>query len=140
MVHEYLECGEVFKIAHYLKLHVNLRHKSGQKWEGYKCKFCGTFLASRKSLRNHHLIEHFDLMKYKCQYCEKSYSKRNSMKMHIVVTHKSGGLECEFCDRRFVYKNALSKHLLESHLDKPGPNLQIVECADCGKRQNYEKM
>jgi len=33
MVHECLECGEVFKIAHYLKLHVNLRHKSGQKWE-----------------------------------------------------------------------------------------------------------
>jgi len=33
-VHKCLECGKTFKIAYNLKHHINLRHKSGQKWRG----------------------------------------------------------------------------------------------------------
>jgi len=132
-VHKCLECGKEFHIRVLLKLHINRRHKSGRKWRGYKCSFCDTFFADRKSLNNHQLGEHFDLMKYKCEFCEKVFNRRETMRRHYAMKHNIGGFECEICGRRFLTKRSLFEHLDKRHLDKPGPESQIVECADCGK-------
>jgi len=131
-VHECRECGKIFKIEYYLKLHVNVKHKSGQKWKGYKCKFCGVYFLDVKSLKTHLKKDHFKLLKYKCEFCEKAFLTRESYRLHIIGVHKIGGFECEICGRRFLTKRLLSLHLQEKHFHKPKPSFQIVECADCG--------
>jgi len=114
------ECGKTFKIERLLKQHINLRHKAGQQWKGLKCKFCSTFFESTKSLRKHHLIEHFDLMKYKCDLCEKAFLTRNSCHLHLVAVHRIGGFGCKFCGKRVLSKHFLSEHLSKHHFRQPG--------------------
>jgi len=128
-VHKCLDCGQIFTRAFDLKHHINLRHKLGQKWRGYKCSFCKNGFPDLKSLKNHQLSEHFALMKYRCKFCEEAFNFRETMRYHIFLKHKIGGFKCEMCDKKYCTKRVLSVHLQNIHLLKK----QMVECADCGK-------
>jgi len=128
-IHKCRECGETFKIAYGLKHHINLRHKLGQEFKGFECKFCPTFFVDRKSLRTHQLSEHFALMKYKCKFCDEAFTCKSSLQQHRDLKHIIGGFKCKLCDKICCSRRELSAHLQNVHLLKK----QMVECADCGK-------
>jgi len=126
------ECKLIFKKHHKLKFHVKKRHPSGKKWKGFECKFCSKFFTEYQLLKKHKSQAHLDKMKYKCILCEKRFSYAKVLETHKLNVHKIGGAECKTCDKLFLNEARLSKHLKWNH-DRENPNLQIVECADCGK-------
>jgi len=136
VVHECLECGEKFKIGSSLKYHINLRHKFGKKWDGYKCKYCKNLFRDLNYLRSHQQSEHFDLMEHKCEICGEPFDLKEKMLRHVSNKHKIGGFECELCEKRFHRKYLLVKHFLNQHFNNPS---QFVECADCGQIMNKIK-
>jgi len=128
-IHKCLDCGKTFKHDAHLKYHINLMHKSGQKFKGLKCNICSTFFVSRKSLKSHQLSEHFALMKFKCNLCEDAFICKDTMLRHNVFKHNIGGFTCEMCDIKYHNKRELTAHIKNIHVEKQ----QLVECADCGK-------
>jgi len=126
-VHECGECGIKFKVPSLLKLHINLRHKSGKKWKGHECKFCGKFFKELKLLKSHQFNEHSDLLKFKCALCDEAFFRRNDINSHIATKHEIGGIKCKLCGKNFACQFDLSRHLLQKRRQ------QLVECADCGK-------
>jgi len=132
-IHKCRHCGKEFKIASDLKQHINLRHKSGQKWKGFKCKFCNNVFGDRKSLRCHQKSEHSDLMKYKCEFCGESFIWRNTFQRHLILAHDFRAHECKLCDRKFAHQSELTFHLQKKHFNKEQPKFGFVECADCGR-------
>jgi len=127
-VQECLECGRKFKTDCEFRYHVNLKHKTGQKWKGFECEYCNTFCDTLKSLRNHRSSEHFDLMKFRCAMCDKAYFRRKPLWRHIVTKHDIGGVQCKECGRKFLGKTSLIAHMLKKQRAQ-----EFVECADCGK-------
>jgi len=129
-VYKCLDCGRKFKRESDLKNHMNEKHKFGQKWNGFKCIECGNFFLDKKSLRSHQSSAHLEMVK-KCDFCEATLLSRYSVVTHMLRVHDIGGVECKVCDKKFVTQKLLSAHLKWNH-DKNNPNLQFVECAECG--------
>jgi len=130
-VYKCLDCGRKFKIESNLINHVNSKHKSGQKWKGYKCKTCDNFFLDRKSLRGHQSSAHPEMVQ-KCDLCEETFLSRQSLNIHKIRVHDIGGVECKECNKLFLNQSELSAHLKWNH-DKNNPNLQFVDCAECGR-------
>jgi len=128
-VFECLECGRKFSMESKFKYHVTAKHKFGQKWRGYECKFCGDLFSDLKSVRSHQVKKH-PVETEKCDLCEERFSSLHCVATHKLRVHGIGGFECKKCDKVFATKCSLKNHLKWNH-DTNDPRRQMVQCADC---------
>jgi len=125
------DCGMRCESESALRIHLNQRHKPGQRWTGYKCKKCAGHFVTMKALRIHQLKEHPEMAR-NCDLCDEKFLSWTGLYAHKLNTHRVGQFECRVCDRKFLYKIDLERHLKWNH-DKDNPKFQQVECADCGR-------
>eukprot|EP00112_Aurelia_sp_Birch-Aquarium-sp1_P026719 Seg968.1 transcript_id=Seg968.1/GoldUCD/mRNA.D3Y31 product="Transcriptional repressor scratch 2" protein_id=Seg968.1/GoldUCD/D3Y31 len=87
-----LECGQTFKRAHNLKMHMQAKHSSPTK-SAYKhnCRWpsCEQKYISRDRLQEHmarvHLKNH---LKHLCPYCNKGFERKGRMQKHSEICCK----------------------------------------------------
>ena len=99
-----------------------------QKKESYPCEHCGSFLASKASLRQHMFI-HTDPDRYKCELCAKAFPHWERLKVHMRVHTDERPYSCSDCGETFRFQNSLEWHVARVHGDE-----RPYSCLKCGEK------
>ncbi|XP_045530568.1 zinc finger protein 728-like isoform X7 [Pieris brassicae] len=118
-------CGQNFKDANLLRLHVKAIHDSSS----LLCQECGEKFESRYKLKNHQKYEHeLYKKKYKCLVCDETFRSHYKRSRHMVEEHKNREvIKCLHCPKTFVFRSMMMTHLRDAHL-----KVRNHVCSVCG--------
>ncbi|XP_050676702.1 zinc finger protein 728-like isoform X4 [Leptidea sinapis] len=106
-------CGQHFKDANLLKLHMKTVHENN----GLLCQDCGDKFESRYKLKSHQKYEHNVDKKYKCMECPQMFQSHYKRSRHMAVEHKTREeVKCPHCPKTFVFRSMMMTHLRDTHL------------------------
>lgn len=118
------KCGQQFKSASQLKVHVGSKCGTEKK---YKCSECKTLHLTQASL-NTHMIEHVDEISHQCGYCGSSFANKDKLALHERMHTDPKPFKCNKCDKAFARRDNLITHFLTHSGTKP------YNCSYCGDR------
>ncbi|XP_050676706.1 zinc finger and SCAN domain-containing protein 26-like isoform X8 [Leptidea sinapis] len=117
-------CGQHFKDANLLKLHMKTVHENN----GLLCQDCGDKFESRYKLKSHQKYEHNVDKKYKCMECPQMFQSHYKRSRHMAVEHKTREeVKCPHCPKTFVFRSMMMTHLRDTHL-----KVRNYICSVCG--------
>uniref|UniRef100_A0A3Q4BD07 C2H2-type domain-containing protein n=1 Tax=Mola mola TaxID=94237 RepID=A0A3Q4BD07_MOLML len=93
-VHRCHRCGEAFRQAGGLRLHLEQKRKT------YACEWCCKSFAQSADLRRH-LRTHTGERPHRCTFCSKSFSQRGNLRRHLRIHTGERPYSCPFCCRTF---------------------------------------
>uniref|UniRef100_A0A2H1VCK4 SFRICE_008914 n=1 Tax=Spodoptera frugiperda TaxID=7108 RepID=A0A2H1VCK4_SPOFR len=106
-------CGQNFKDASLLRLHVKSVHENAI----YLCTECGEKFDSKSKLRTHQKNSHDVEKKYKCADCSEVFHSMYKRSQHMASEHKNRPqIKCPHCPKTFVFRSMMMTHLRDSHL------------------------
>ncbi|KAF9812348.1 hypothetical protein SFRURICE_005459 [Spodoptera frugiperda] len=106
-------CGQNFKDASLLRLHVKSVHENAI----YLCTECGEKFDSKSKLRTHQKNSHDVEKKYKCADCSEVFHSMYKRSQHMAAEHKNRPqIRCPHCPKTFVFRSMMMTHLRDSHL------------------------
>ncbi|CAF4890188.1 unnamed protein product [Pieris macdunnoughi] len=118
-------CGQNFKDANLLRLHVKAIHDNSS----LLCQECGEKFESRYKLKNHQKYQHeLDKKRYKCLVCDETFRSHYKRSRHMVEEHKNREvIKCLHCPKTFVFRSMMMTHLRDAHL-----KVRNHVCSVCG--------
>lgn len=106
-------CGQHFKDANLLRLHVKTVHENAL----YLCTECGEKFDSKSKLKTHQKNNHDMEKKYKCPNCSEVFQSHYKRSRHMAAEHKNKQeIKCPHCPKTFVFRSMMMTHLRDSHL------------------------
>lgn len=106
-------CGQHFKDANLLRLHVKSVHENAL----YLCTECGEKFDSRCKLKTHQKNSHDMEKKFKCADCSEVFQSHYKRSRHMVAEHKNRPeIKCPHCPKTFVFRSMMMTHVRDSHL------------------------
>uniref|UniRef100_A0A2A4K5P5 C2H2-type domain-containing protein n=1 Tax=Heliothis virescens TaxID=7102 RepID=A0A2A4K5P5_HELVI len=106
-------CGQHFKDANLLRLHVKTVHEN----VFYACTECGDKFDSKSKLKTHQKNNHDMEKKYKCANCSEVFQSHYKRSRHMAAEHKNKQeIKCPHCPKTFVFRSMMMTHLRDSHL------------------------
>ncbi|KAL9697763.1 hypothetical protein quinque_001204 [Culex quinquefasciatus] len=104
------ECGNCFKRAEHLRVHINGVHL---KRKPYSCEVCHKAFAQSGD-RNVHMRRHNgDDRPHKCAYCDKSFGLAKALRSHVRLHTGERPFVCSLCKAGFISYSALAAHTLK---------------------------
>lgn len=119
-VHRCHRCGEAFRQAGGLRLHLEQKRKT------YACEWCCKSFAQSADLRRH-LRTHTGERPHRCTFCSKSFSQRGNLRRHLRIHTGERPYSCPFCCRTFSDGDTMKKHKRTHSGEKP------YRCAQCAE-------
>ncbi|XP_041988830.1 zinc finger protein 62 homolog isoform X4 [Aricia agestis] len=117
-------CGQNFKDAYLLRLHVKAVHENS----GLLCPECGEKFESRSKLKTHQKNQHDLDKKFKCSLCAETFQSHYKRSRHMVTEHKNRQeIKCLYCPKTFVFRSMMMTHLRDTHL-----KVRNHVCSVCG--------
>ncbi|KAM3957592.1 uncharacterized protein ACR2FA_008295 [Aphomia sociella] len=117
-------CGQHFKDAHLLRLHVKTVHEN----TGLLCPECGEKFETRSKLRTHQKNQHNINSKHKCLVCSQTFPSHYMRSRHMAAEHKNREeVKCLHCTKTFVFRSMMMTHLRDTHL-----KVRNHVCGVCG--------
>lgn len=98
------QCGNSFKRAEHLRIHINGVHL---KQKPYACDLCNKTFAQSGD-RNIHKFRHTGEKPHQCQYCKKNFRLLKAMRAHIRIHTGEKPYACEICKMDFMTYNLLA--------------------------------
>ncbi|CAG9574887.1 unnamed protein product [Danaus chrysippus] len=106
-------CGQRFKDANLLRLHVKTVHEN----TGLLCPECGEKFETRSKLKTHQKNQHDMDKKYKCLVCSQTFQSHYKRSRHMATEHKNRQeIKCIHCPKTFVFRSMMMTHLRDTHL------------------------
>ncbi|XP_032526177.2 zinc finger and SCAN domain-containing protein 2-like isoform X6 [Danaus plexippus] len=106
-------CGQRFKDANLLRLHVKTVHEN----IGLLCPECGEKFETRSKLKTHQKNQHDMDKKYKCLVCSQTFQSHYKRSRHMATEHKNRQeIKCIHCPKTFVFRSMMMTHLRDTHL------------------------
>ncbi|XP_045782004.1 zinc finger protein 668-like isoform X1 [Maniola jurtina] len=106
-------CGQHFKDANLLRLHVKTVHENS----GLLCPECGERFETRSKLKTHQKNQHDIDKKYKCLVCSQTFQSHYKRSRHMATEHKNRQeIKCLHCPKTFVFRSMMMTHLRDTHL------------------------
>lgn len=106
-------CGQHFKDANLLRLHVKTVHEN----TGLLCPECGEKFETRSKLKTHQKNQHDVDKKYKCLVCSQTFQSHYKRSRHMAAEHKNRQeIKCLHCPKTFVFRSMMMTHLRDTHL------------------------
>lgn len=106
-------CGQHFKDATLLRLHVKTVHEN----TGLLCPECGEKFETRSKLKTHQKNQHDLDKKYKCLVCSQTFQSHYKRSRHMAAEHKNRQeIKCLHCPKTFVFRSMMMTHLRDTHL------------------------
>ncbi|XP_067951134.1 zinc finger protein 93-like [Watersipora subatra] len=101
-----LICGIDFEESHFLADHMADKHMNESK--KLFCQFCNSQVDKRTPIVFvQHIREHYGMAKYRCKFCGQWFETRKSLLTHLNAAHKSSCyLRCPLCTK-FCSKSTL---------------------------------
>lgn len=118
------KCGQQFKSASQLKVHVESKCGKEKK---YKCNECSSMHPTQASL-NTHMLEHVDKKSHLCDTCGSSFPSKDQLTAHEKLHTDPKPYKCNKCDKAFVRRDNLIAHFLTHSGSKP------YSCSYCDDR------
>lgn len=118
------KCGQQFKSASQLKVHVESKCGKEKK---YKCNKCNALHVTQASL-NTHMMKHVDEKSFQCNQCESSFPNKDQLAVHERMHTDTKPYKCNKCDKAFVRRDNLITHFLTHSGTKP------YNCSYCNDR------
>ncbi|XP_026743958.1 myoneurin-like isoform X5 [Trichoplusia ni] len=117
-------CGQHFKDANLLRIHVKTVHES----IGFLCPECGEKFETRSKLKTHQKNQHDLDKKYKCLSCSLMFQSHYKRSRHMAAEHKNRQeVKCPHCPKTFVFRSMMMTHLRDTHL-----KVRNHVCGVCG--------
>ncbi|CAG5057465.1 unnamed protein product [Parnassius apollo] len=117
-------CGQNFKDANLLRLHVKTVHEN----TGVLCPECGVKFETRSKLKTHQKNQHDLDKKYKCLVCTQTFQSHYKRSRHMAAEHKNKQeVKCLHCPKTFVFRSMMMTHLRDTHL-----KVRNHVCGVCG--------
>ncbi|XP_049883218.1 zinc finger protein 836-like isoform X3 [Pectinophora gossypiella] len=118
-------CGQHFKDASLLKLHIKTIHEN----TGVLCTECGEKFETQAKLKTHQKnIHDMESKKYKCLVCPLTFQSHYKRSRHMASEHKNRQeIKCLRCPKTFVFRSMMMTHLRDAHL-----KVRNHECGVCG--------
>lgn len=117
-------CGQNFKDASLLRLHVKSVHEN----TGVLCPECGVKFETRSKLKTHQKNKHELEKRYKCTICPQTFQSHYKRSRHMASEHKNRQeVKCLHCPKTFVFRSMMMTHLRDTHL-----KVRNHVCGVCG--------
>lgn len=115
--HVCMTCGNTFKRAEHLRIHINGVHL---KRKPYECKECGkTF--SQSGDRNIHMSRHTSVKPHKCVFCDKAFRLIKALRAHMRIHTGEKPYSCVICKLDFMtYTSLASEYITTIYSNKIG--------------------
>ncbi|CRK95899.1 CLUMA_CG009345, isoform A [Clunio marinus] len=121
-------CRKTFRTEEGLKTHMSRPCR-------LECDICGKII-SRKELKTHFDMVHFNIKPYPCDVCGKKFYNKTLLAKH-VNTHKdfrTKDFHCQICESSYFSKDTLQTHILSNHEKQ-----KHLTCTLCRKTYRTEK-
>ncbi|XP_037050057.1 zinc finger protein 260-like isoform X1 [Bradysia coprophila] len=116
------QCGNSFKRAEHLRIHINGVHL---KKKPYTCEYCPKTFAQSGD-RNIHRLRHTHEKNHQCTYCMKMFRLPKALRAHCRIHTGERPYTCEFCQMDFMTYTALATHTMkhENVLSAEAPSVK----------------